>query len=49
MAIRFEFVDQIAVDATGRVQSCICRIPVPLFSAGAEQVWQPEERRQAVR
>jgi phenylacetate-CoA ligase len=43
--LRFDFVDEIALGRTGKAQSCICRIPLPLFSAAEAQAWEDEEER----
>jgi phenylacetate-CoA ligase len=47
MVLRFEFVDTIPLGRTGKAQTCICKIPLPLFSAEAAQLWEEEERREA--
>jgi phenylacetate-CoA ligase len=48
MTLGFDFVDVIPLGRTGKVQTCICQIPLPLFSAEIAQVWEEQERRGAV-
>lgn len=47
MTIRFELVDDIPLGRTGKAQSCICKIDLPLFSTAAAEVWEEEVRREA--
>lgn len=49
MTIRFEFVDAIPLGRTGKAQTCICTIELPLFSAAAAEMWEEEVRREAAR
>ncbi|HJQ84992.1 MAG TPA: glycosyltransferase [Candidatus Binatia bacterium] len=47
MTIRFEFVDQVQLGRTGKAQTCICKIPLPLFSAAEAEAWEEAARREA--
>jgi phenylacetate-CoA ligase len=49
MTIRFEFVDALPLGRTGKAQTCISRISLPLFSAAAAEAWEEAERREASR
>ena len=49
MTIRFEFVEALPLGRTGKAQTVISTIPLPLFSAAAAEVWAEEERRAMVR
>ncbi len=47
MTIRFEFVDRLELGRTGKAQSCICKIDIPLFSSTAAEAWEAEAAREA--
>jgi phenylacetate-CoA ligase len=47
MAIRMEFVDRLPLGDTGKAQSCISKIDLPLFSDTEAETWELEERREA--
>jgi phenylacetate-CoA ligase len=47
MTIRLEFVDTLPLGRTGKAQTCISRIPLPLFTAAEAQAWEVEARREA--
>ena len=47
MEVQFELVDMIPLERTGKAQSCICKIELPLFSAEAAEAWEQEARREA--
>ena len=49
MTIRFDFVETLPLGRTGKAQTCISKIPLPLFSAAAAEVWEEEERRALAR
>jgi len=49
MTIRFELVEALPLGRTGKAQAVISKIPLPLFSAAAAEVWEEEERRAMVR
>jgi phenylacetate-CoA ligase len=47
MIVRFELVETIPVVPGGRAQVCLCRIPLPLFSAVEAEASEEEARREA--
>ena len=49
MTIRFDFVETLPLGRTGKAQTCISKIPLPLFSTAAAEVWEEEERRALAR
>ncbi|MFN8545282.1 MAG: glycosyltransferase [Candidatus Binatia bacterium] len=48
MTIGFEFVDAIPLGRTGKAQTCICRIPLPLFSVDSAEAWEQAEGKAGV-
>jgi phenylacetate-CoA ligase len=45
MHLQFEFVEALPLGRTGKAQTCISLVDVPLFSADAARVWEAEEAR----
>lgn len=46
MGMQFEFVDTIPLGRTGKAQTCLCKIELPLFSGVAAAAWEEEARRE---
>lgn len=49
MRIRLEFVEAIPLGRTGKAQTCVCNIELPLFSAVEAEAWEAEARREVAR
>ncbi len=47
MTVHFEFVDGIPPGPGGRAETCVCNIPLPLFSGAEASPWQGDAEREA--